>query len=297
MALLGRWIMPIEKPLSNSGYIRPAGISYKVKDKDSWETVARANGLTAAELVHFNCGTNDSAEVNWWLRHKVGCKKATTDHLNWMFSSDADPGIIYIPNKDWKRPVPPPHHDDPAAKPEPSGVWFGFGGQTGGHLALGGKDTVEACLYSLETYQNRFWINIDGWRIGPGLGASVGVVFIVATGVLRPSDLANFSVGGVDFQANMAGRWGDLLKGAKEINMVRKFAKGGMVLDKTIGVAKWEKLRDIINGIRKTGGAYFGRKEKSLTVVPIPGAGVGLEVSLFYGWGTVFVHGQTLEGK
>lgn len=290
--------MPIEKPLSNPGYIRPAGIEYKVKTNDTWESVANANGISATALVHFNCGTTNSAEVNWYLHHKVGCTKPTHDGKNWMFSSDASPGVIHIPPKAWKRPVFP--HTDPEpdpvvpAKTEPSGVWFGFGVQGGGHAAIGGKDTCEACLYSLESYTNRFWMNIDGYRVGPGLGGSIGVVFVIATGARSPGELHHFKVGGWDFQANLGGKWGDLAKGAKEINMIRKFAKAGMIIDKTITIAKWEKIRDLILGIKKVAGINFA--EKSVTVLPIPGAGTGAEISVFYGWGDVLVHGVTMGG-
>lgn len=292
--------MPIEKPLSNPGYIRPAGIAYKVKTNDTWESVAKAHGISAHTLVHFNCGTTNSAEVNWYLHHKVGCVRPTHDGKNWMFTSEASPGIIHIPPKEWKRPVFP-HTDTvdpvvPEEKAEPSGVWFGFGAQGGGHAAVFGKDTVEALLYSLETYQNRFWMNIDGWRLGPGLGGSIGVVFVIATGAKSPYELNNFKVSGLDFQANLGGKWGDLAKGAKDVNMVRQFAKGAMILDKTISIAKWEKLRDLILGIMKGTSAYLSAGEKNVTVLPIPGAGTGAEISLFYGWGSVMVHDETLEG-
>jgi hypothetical protein len=30
----------------------------------------------------------------------------------------------------------------------------------------------EACLFSFDSYQKRFWLNIDGYRVGPGFGGS-----------------------------------------------------------------------------------------------------------------------------
>lgn len=299
--------MPIEKrpqsPLPRN-YKPQGGTPYKVKTNDDWYSVAKAHGVAPLDLIYFNFHTRDPAEVNYYLRMNVGCTKQTRDQKNWMFSSDAAPGVIYLPPKaSWKRPpAPPPGPPIPgtepppiAAKPERSGIWFGLGGQTGGHLFIGGKDTVEACLYSLETYQDRFWANVDGYRVGPGLGASIGLVFVVATGGKQPGIFDGVKVTGFDFQANLGGKWGDLAKGLKGLSAVSKFAKAGKIIDKTISVAEWEKVRDLVwNSIKATAIDTKAAKPE-FNVMAIPGAGVGLELSAFYGWGTVQVHGVTLQ--
>jgi hypothetical protein len=52
-------------------------------------------------LIWHNFRTDNPDEVNWYLRNYVGCNVATDDLNNWMFSSSARPGIIYVPvNKD-----------------------------------------------------------------------------------------------------------------------------------------------------------------------------------------------------
>jgi hypothetical protein len=295
--------MPFEKPPHNP--VPPGapagGIPYRVKTGDDWFSVAGAHGVSAQDLIYFNFRTHDPQEVNFYLRTRVGCVKPTDDRHNWMFSSDAHPGIIYLPPKPWHRPTfPPPPKPDPTQpdkQPERSGIWFGFGGQTGGHLVVAGKDTVEACLYSLEGYRNRFWMNIDGYRVGPGLGGSIGVVFVVATGGKTPSAFNGLKVSGVDFQANLGGRWGDLAKGVKGLRFVSRFAKAGKFIDKAISVAEWEKLRDLIyNGI-KAGQISLHSEKPEMNVMGIPGAGTGAEVSVYYGWGTVFIHGVTMAGN
>jgi hypothetical protein len=297
--------MPIEKrpqnPLPRNH--KPAGgTPYKVKTNDDWYSVAKANGIAPLDLIYFNFHTRDPAEINYYLRMNVGCTKHTRDQKNWMFSSDASPGVIYLPPKaGWKRPpAPPPGPPIPgaeppiAAKPERSGVWFGIGGQTGGHLAIVGKDTVEAVLYSMETHQDRFWLNVDGYRVGPGLGGSVGVVIVVATGGKHPNNFNGVKVTGVDFQANLGGKWGDLAKGLKGLNAVSKFAKAGKIIDKTISIAEWEKVRDLIWNAIKAGAINTKSDKPEVNVMAIPGAGIGLELSLFYGFGEVQVHGITL---
>jgi hypothetical protein len=92
--------MPIEKapriPLAIN-YIPTGSRPYRVKANDDLHSIAKANGISEAQLLKFNFNTTDAAEVNWYLRRTVGCKKATADGKNWMFTSDATPGIIYIP--------------------------------------------------------------------------------------------------------------------------------------------------------------------------------------------------------
>jgi hypothetical protein len=298
--------MPIEKrptnPLPRS-YVPEKGTPYKVKTDDDWHTVAKAHGIPVQDLIHFNFHTRNPAEINYYLRVNVGCTKSTRDRKNWMFTSDASPGVIYLPPKA-DRPSPPmppgpPIYGtgpQPISKPaERSGVWFGLGVQGGGHLAVFGKDTVEALLYSLEGYQDRFWLNIDGWRLGPGLGGSVGLVFVVATGAKYPSKFSGLKVTGFDFQANLGGKWGDLAKGLKGLGAVAKFARAGKIIDKTISMAEWEKVRDLIWNLIKAGQINAKSSSPEVNVMGIPGAGLGLELSAYYGTGTVTVHGVTLS--
>jgi hypothetical protein len=75
----------------------PNSRPYRVKDGDSWVSIARQNSLDTWALIEFNFKTRNPDEVNWYLRHHVGCKKQTRDGKNWMFSSGDNPGIIHIP--------------------------------------------------------------------------------------------------------------------------------------------------------------------------------------------------------
>jgi len=94
--------MPIEKAPKNplpQAYVPPASIRYKVTDGDSWLSVAAKFKMTPAALIEFNFKTQDPAEINWYLRRNVGCRKQTADGKNWMFSSNAGPGVIYRPQQ------------------------------------------------------------------------------------------------------------------------------------------------------------------------------------------------------
>ena len=101
--------MPIERPVTL--YPMPVdwqpsmSTPYRVKgsndnrspNRDTWISVARAHNLDVQKLIWFNFQTNNSDEVNWYLRRNVGCNVATPDGLNWMFSDSAYPGKIYLP--------------------------------------------------------------------------------------------------------------------------------------------------------------------------------------------------------
>jgi hypothetical protein len=95
----------IRRPLSPVAktYVPPDGFQYKVKDNDSWISLARGNGIAAWELIRYNypglpAPQQAAPEVNWYLQEYVGCTQLTPDKRNYMFSSSASPGKIWIPN-------------------------------------------------------------------------------------------------------------------------------------------------------------------------------------------------------
>jgi hypothetical protein len=86
---------------------KPAGVTpYRVTNRDDWASVAKDHSVDVKTLIYFNFHTNVPEEVNWYLRRNVGCKKSRDHGANWAFSSDALPGIIFIPPG--TKPVPPP---------------------------------------------------------------------------------------------------------------------------------------------------------------------------------------------
>jgi hypothetical protein len=77
---------------------RPAGgTPYRVRDGDNWETVAVKAGVKVWDLIDYNFRTRVPDEVNWYLRRNVGCRKTTRDGKNYMFSTNASPGVVYLP--------------------------------------------------------------------------------------------------------------------------------------------------------------------------------------------------------
>jgi len=94
-------------------YVPTDSTPYKVSARDSWWTLAerpevKAAKLSAFDLCVYNFRTRNAAEINWYLRNKVGCTQATVDKKNYKFSEDAAPGIVYLPKQTGsktKRPI------------------------------------------------------------------------------------------------------------------------------------------------------------------------------------------------
>lgn len=76
-------------------YVPTGSTAYTVKAGDNWETIAKANGnLDPLWLIQYNFETRDFAEINWYLKYRLGCKKVTADGSNFMFSGGE---TIYVP--------------------------------------------------------------------------------------------------------------------------------------------------------------------------------------------------------
>ncbi|MEO8128349.1 MAG: hypothetical protein ABI822_14710 [Bryobacteraceae bacterium] len=69
---------------------------YRVKDNDSWVSLATADGAANPwDLIEPNFGTRSPEEVNWYLREYLGCNLVTPDEHNYRFSLSAKPGLIW----------------------------------------------------------------------------------------------------------------------------------------------------------------------------------------------------------
>lgn len=287
--------MPIERPLSNPGYVRPAGISYKVKTNDTWESVASAHGVSAHDLVSFNCGTTNSAEVNWYLHYKVGCVRPTHDQKNWMFSSDASPGIIYIPPKEWKRPV---FHADPVDPvvplPKPAermNAWFGIAGKGGTMFVVVGIETVGGYVFSLDDPTKGMGITASINRLGGGFGASGGLCFIFVSGVSNPSQLNGLQQEANGFALALGPKWGAFFQEAATIKKLKPvidvLTKAGVKTP--AGLKAVLKAREVIADLINAGNSIKEALGLGPTIDPkvlmfdIPIGGGGAEVALFYG--------------
>jgi hypothetical protein len=216
---------------------KPAnGKPYKVKDGDSWDSVAKANGLKVWDLIVYNFQTTDPREVNWYLNKRVGCKLPTANGRNWRFSSSASPGMIYVPPaiattlpttlapviKKPNQPTQPPYL---------SKVWAGIGKVHSGDLFVVGAHDTLAKLYNLGDDWGKVryaWVNIHGYKFGVGLGASIGLNLVVAYGFDGAGAMKGVD-GDKDFDLAFGWKFGDYLKGLKTVgkivNTLEKYQK------------------------------------------------------------------------
>ena len=81
------------------GDIASTHVRYFVKTGDTLENIAYRCNVTSHALLDECFGTRDPREVNWYLRTKVGCKELGPQGKNYKFTSDADPGAIFLPNR------------------------------------------------------------------------------------------------------------------------------------------------------------------------------------------------------
>lgn len=95
-------------------YIPPRSRPYRVRNGESWVTIARQHRMSPWQLIELNFKTDDPQEVNWYLREYVGCSRETRDGRNYMFSSSDKPGIVHVPAPKPTNTVPPPIFNPPA---------------------------------------------------------------------------------------------------------------------------------------------------------------------------------------
>ncbi len=297
----------VSKPAVEVGRTAPAKSSpYRVKDGDSWGSLAAEWGVDVWSLINFNFRTYEPTEVNYYLGEYVGCVLPTADRKNWCFSSAADPGIIYRPLEKAgpvkgdpvnypPMPGPPPVEDDPMKRPG-SGNWVGIGVKGGGHIILAGVESTLLFCISLDDWRDFMILNITSGRVGPGLGASGGLVIAGIGNCFDPRNLRGWPVSGMDFQLAVGPRVGSYLKVVSKVDpLYQAIRYGGNARTLVTREVFTPKLCErIVNEVKNGIGALGlfpkeGNYDLAINVVDIPVAGGGEEVSIYYGSGGVQV--------
>lgn len=103
MAITSKPAHPVPKD-----YVPPGTLPHRVRDGESWVTLAVHHRMDPWELIRLNFRTDDPREVNWYLREYVGCRTETADRHNYRFSSADEPGIVHLPAPVPQRITMPP---------------------------------------------------------------------------------------------------------------------------------------------------------------------------------------------
>jgi hypothetical protein len=314
-------------------YIPPSSYPYTPKAGESWWTLAdKAKALghpeyqgdrnaAARKLLQFNFKTDVPAEVNWYLYHKVGCRKPTQDNLNYTFAGLRDKvDVVYLPILDAGEIVVPgkPPVDAPANPLK--GVWVGVGGKIGGANNLMpppinvpvpgepykpprgpgtifplpdiyGNDQIAAGLYSLDMERRgeMVGVTIDIERTGIVWGGGGGMVVVIVSGLdgpAAPQKLQGYTSDGLglDFSASIGGAWGALAKRGKDVPGLKRLI-GILMKNLRPGESwspeKWEKIWEQAKLINGLAGLNNALGKIELTIIDVPGLGGGMEVGLF----------------
>ena len=155
-------------------------------------------------------------------------------------------------------------------------IWTGLAKSHSGDLFLVGAYDVTGKVYNLgwdeESEVKNVVININGYKFGPGLGASVGAVFVIAHGYENAAEM-NGVAGGWDFDVSIGAKLGDFFKGVKGL---------GKVVDT---IEKYKKMRYLTENAIKN----LGISKPGIYTIPIPFAGAGLHLWAGYKFGDVSV--------
>jgi hypothetical protein len=150
------------------------GMAYRVRDGDSWSSVAGRAGVDVWNLIEFNFRTRNPDEVNWYLRRNVGCRRTTRDGKNYVFSSDASPGIVYLPQPGPRINYTVPGPFNIIAQPSPMTCWA-----TVGAMMLSWRDRQSYPIAVAMSMCGAKWSTM--FANGQGLPASEHAQFADAT--------------------------------------------------------------------------------------------------------------------
>jgi hypothetical protein len=302
---------PIRKPTMtsdgrwgpNDGSTKQKAYFYFVKDGDHWGSVAAKDGWSDVKaFIRFNMGTDDPYEVNWYLKHYVGCKLQTEDKNNFRFSSAAAPGYIFTRNN-----LQPANQPQGSAPPMPRGgsidpntplkpvygppkAWFVAGAKVGGMAGPLGGDLIALVGVSLSGPMEGFMSCAYTTRIGGGLGASAGFTVGLISGMQHPNQLMDYYQAERSWDANVSIgiKAGDLHKcGAvfQPNGPLHQLAKGmaNMVATGVIGTTQGATaMFTTLKSSAQSAMMLFEPKGSfEATLIDIPFGGIGTELSVF----------------
>jgi hypothetical protein len=279
---------------SELDYVPPDSRPYKVTPNDNWWTLAeredvKFSGMSALDLCYFNFKTRKPAEINWYLHHKVGCRKQTRDGNNYMFSAADNPGIVYLP----KQGHPPPAGDVKRKRAGRLNTWVGVVLKGGTQFVVVGIETVGGVAVSLDDGSDWMGITASVNRLGPGWGASGGLAIVYIAGVSNPMQLNGHQEGGWDFNLALGSNWGKAAQAGSKmtkfkplIDAVLKVGARTPSAFKLALKASPDKYADLVKACRtfnETLGIDGSEPKVIMIDIPSPWTSGGVEASVFFG--------------
>lgn len=288
--------MALEKPPKYLS-LNPEGVkSYRPSDDEVyvWHTVRRSSSeswltleakyrVPAARIIQLNFpGASENGRivpeiVNWYLRHHKGfnCPE-TRDRKNRRFKGGEKVAIPFVGKVEIGEPIIRERLIE--KKKELSNLWLGLGESHSGDLVIGGYFNWNARVYRAGTSVagNIEWVNLisHGYKLGGGLGGSIGAVAVFAHGIENVSQFtSDFTWGNMDFDLAFGGQLGSVLKGLKGV---------GTVVEK---MDEYKKLSYVAQELAKNR-AFIKR---GVYTIPIPLAGGGIHIWVGRKYGKISV--------
>lgn len=189
-------------------------------------------------------------------------------------------------------------------KPDPlENIWFGLGGSYGGHFIAIGKTSGHFVLISATDFENRFTLNTENWRFGPGLGGSWGLSFMLITSLSSPSHMKSHTSEKGDAQFSVGGKWLQLSKELKHYPTVRKIAstirEAKKIKDSKDEISsilsipdvvtalsheEWVNLKEYVKVLVEATGMKTDASTPQMQTVGIPMPYSALEISAYWGF-------------
>ena len=278
---------------SELDYVPPGSRPYKVTPHDTWWTLAdrpdvKFSGMSALDLCYFNFNTRKPPEINWYLFHKVGCRRTTRDGSNYVFSAADHPGTVYLPKEGYLSPVA----EITRKRTGRLNTWFGLVGKGGTQFVVVGIETVAGVAVSLDDPADWMAITASINRVGPGWGASGGFAGVYIAGVSSPKDLNGHQEGDWDFNLALGANWGKAAKAASKANKfqplidaVRKVGAKTPSTFKRLLKANPDKYGELVDSCRsfnETLGVGESSEPKVI-IFDLPFGGGGVEASAYFG--------------
>lgn len=152
-------------------------------------------------------------------------------------------------------------------------IWAGLAKAHSGDLFIIGAHDLTGIVYNLgdkETQVRNATININGFKFGPGLGANIGAVFVLAYGYNESHEMIG-AEGGFDF---------DLALGARLTDLIRSVKGLGKAIDT---LEKYKTTTYLAENAIKN----MNITSRGIYTIPIPLAGIGLHAWAGFKFGEV----------
>jgi hypothetical protein len=273
-------------------YVPADSRPYKVTTNDDWWTLAARSdvtfsGMSALDLCYFNFKTRKPAEINWYLYHKVGCRRTTRDGKNYMFVAADSPGIVYLP----KQGHPPKVGDVAKKRAGRLNTWVGIVAKGGTQFVVVGIETVTGVAVSLDDASDWMAITASVNRVGPGWGASGGLAGVYVAGVGNPTQLNGHQEGDWDFNLALGANWGKAVKAGSKANKMQPLIQVLTKIGKRTPSGFKRALQgspddhaELVKACRSLNETLgVDALEPKVIIFDLPFTGVGVEASAFFG--------------